>query len=106
MPDRCLAAAISQSDVASQKQQSCIMAPPGNFVQLEGLQTELRNSNSADIDHLSTSELCALLNREDSTIHHAVESCIPVIADVIDAVSKRVRNGGRLFYIGAGTSGR
>jgi N-acetylmuramic acid 6-phosphate etherase len=82
------------------------MSSSGGFVQLAGLQTELRNSRSADIDHLSTLELCALLNSEDSTIHRAVESCVPVIADAIDTVAGRMRRGGRLFYIGAGTSGR
>lgn len=75
-------------------------------VQLAGLQTEDRNPRSVNIDRVSTLELCTILNKEDSTVPAAVEPCIPVIADVIDALSERVRNGGRVFYIGAGTSGR
>jgi N-acetylmuramic acid 6-phosphate etherase len=82
------------------------MAAPTKPIQLTGLQTEFRNANSVDIDHLSTLELCSVLNNEDATVHTAVTSCMPVIADVIDLVSQRIRKGGRLFYIGAGTSGR
>jgi N-acetylmuramic acid 6-phosphate etherase len=75
-------------------------------IQLSGLQTESRNPNSLDIDHLTTVELCSVLNKEDAGIPEAVASCIPAIANVIDVVSQRIRRGGRLFYIGAGTSGR
>ncbi|KAK1766583.1 hypothetical protein QBC33DRAFT_105269 [Phialemonium atrogriseum] len=80
------------------------MPPP--IVELARLQTENRNLRSANIDRVSTQELCKILNREDSLVPAAVEPCIPVIAEVIDALSERVRNGGRVFYIGAGTSGR
>ncbi|KAB5545816.1 putative glucokinase regulator family protein [Coniochaeta sp. 2T2.1] len=79
------------------------MSPP---VVLGGLQTEERNPSTLDIDRLSTLELCRVLNHEDSTVPSAVEQCIPVISEVIDALSERVRKGGRVFYIGAGTSGR
>jgi N-acetylmuramic acid 6-phosphate etherase len=75
-------------------------------VQLGGLQTEDRNPRTVDIDRVPTLELCRILNQEDTRVPTAVEPCIPVIADVIDVVSERMRNGGRLFYIGAGTSGR
>ncbi|KAJ9156770.1 Glucokinase regulator family protein [Coniochaeta hoffmannii] len=75
-------------------------------VQLAGLQTEHRNPRTVDIDRVPTLELCRILNREDSRVPSAVEPCIPVIAEVIDVLSERVRNGGRVFYIGAGTSGR
>ena len=80
------------------------MPPP--IVELALLQTENRNPRSANIDRVSTQELCNILNHEDSLVPAAVEPCIPVIAEVIDALSDRVRNGGRVFYIGAGTSGR
>lgn len=76
------------------------------IVQLAGLQTENRNVHTTGIDRVSTIELCQLLNQEDREVPAAVERCIPVIADVIDSLSERVRNGGRVFYIGAGTSGR
>ncbi|KAI0483475.1 putative glucokinase regulator family protein [Xylaria cf. heliscus] len=75
-------------------------------VQLAGLQTEDRNTQTANIDRVPTVELCRILNREDHEVPLAVERCIPVIAEVIDTLSERVRNGGRVFYIGAGTSGR
>lgn len=80
------------------------MAP--TVVQLAGLQTEDRNPRSAHIDTVPTEELCRILNREDANVSAAVENCVPVIAGAIDALSQRVRNGGRVFYIGAGTSGR
>lgn len=75
-------------------------------IQLAGLQTENRNARTANIDRVSTDGLCRLLNREDQEVPLAVERCIPFIAKVIDVLSERVRNGGRVFYIGAGTSGR
>ena len=81
-----------------------IMSTP--VVQLAGLQTEHRNPRTVDIDRVPTLELCGILNREDSRVPSAVEPCITVIAEVIDVLSERVRNGGRVFYIGAGTSGR
>jgi N-acetylmuramic acid 6-phosphate etherase len=76
------------------------------IVELAGLQTENRNPRSANIDRVSTEELCRILNREDSQVPRAVESHIPVIAEAIEVLTVRVRNGGRVFYIGAGTSGR
>ncbi len=75
-------------------------------IQLAGLQTECRNARTAEIDQVPTLELCRILNREDREVPWAVEQCIPVIAKVIDTLSERVYNGGRVFYIGAGTSGR
>ncbi|KAJ2993880.1 hypothetical protein NUW58_g1709 [Xylaria curta] len=79
---------------------------PTTFVQLAGLQTESRNTQTINIDRVSTLELCRILNWEDRKVPRVVEQCIPVIAGVIDTLSDRVRNGGRVFYIGAGTSGR
>ena len=80
--------------------------PATPIIELGGLQTETRNPQSVDIDKVSTQELCRILNREDSQVPQAVGKCIPVIAEAIEALSERVRNGGRVFYIGAGTSGR
>jgi N-acetylmuramic acid 6-phosphate etherase len=80
------------------------MPPP--VVELAGLQTENRNPRSANIDRVSTEELCRILNREDSQVPKAVEPHIPVIAEAIEVLTERVRKGGRVFYIGAGTSGR
>jgi len=75
-------------------------------VDLGGLQTERRNPNSSDIDKVSTIELCQIINREDATIARAVSKYIPVIAAAVDVLAARVRNGGRVMYVGAGTSGR
>lgn len=79
---------------------------PAPAVQLAGLQTETRNPRTVGIDRVSTLELCRILQREDGRIPAAVEPCVPVIAEVIDVLAGRVRRGGRVFYIGAGTSGR
>jgi N-acetylmuramic acid 6-phosphate etherase len=73
---------------------------------LKGLQTESRNPRSTDIDNVSALELCQIINDEDSTIPNIIKGCIPTIADAIDAVAPRVQRGGRVIYVGAGTSGR
>jgi len=70
------------------------------------LSTESANPASVDLDVLSTLELVGLINREDATVAAAVASQAPAIAEAIDRVSERLARGGRLFYIGAGTSGR
>ena len=73
---------------------------------LSGLQTEQINANSWEIDKISTFELCRVVNQEDATVAQAVSRCIPVIAAAIDSLAARVRAGGRVIYVGAGTSGR
>ena len=73
---------------------------------LEHLRTELRNPASASIDTASTAELLAIINSEDQKVAPAVASEIPQIARALDAIVERYQRGGRLFYIGAGTSGR
>ena len=73
---------------------------------LAALPTEARNPNSAQIDQLSTLEMLAVINREDQFVALAVERELPRIARAIDAISERLNQGGRVFYIGAGTSGR
>lgn len=55
---------------------------------------------------MSTLELLQGINAEDKTVAFAVEKCIPQIARLVDGAAERMRSGGRLFYIGAGTSGR
>lgn len=68
--------------------------------------TERRNPASANIDLMSTTELVALMNHEDSTVATAVAEELPQIAAAIDAIAAHMRQGGRLIYAGAGTSGR
>ena len=68
--------------------------------------TELRNEASATIDAASTLEIVDLINREDQLVAHAVAAERESIAAAIDVITQRLREGGRLLYIGAGTSGR
>ena len=73
---------------------------------LDKLTTESRNQNTLDIDKVSTIEMLQKINEEDKKVAIAVEKEIPQIADAIDKIVERMHNGGRLIYIGAGTSGR
>ena len=68
--------------------------------------TESDNENTREIDCVSTLEAVRLINAEDHLVADAVEKVIPQIAETIDRVVERLENGGRLFYIGTGTSGR
>jgi N-acetylmuramic acid 6-phosphate etherase len=73
---------------------------------LKNLSTEQPNRRSENLDKLPVKKLLQVINREDATVAHAVAKAIPQIEKVVRAVSKRLARGGRLFYIGAGTSGR
>jgi N-acetylmuramic acid 6-phosphate etherase len=68
--------------------------------------TEQENPRTTAIDSVSTLEAVRLINDEDKVVASAVEQVAPQIAEAIDNVVDRLRNGGRLFYIGSGTSGR
>jgi anhydro-N-acetylmuramic acid kinase len=68
--------------------------------------TEARNAASAEIDALPTLEMVRLINTEDTRVAEAVQVELSRIAAAIDAIAARMRDGGRLIYIGAGTSGR
>jgi N-acetylmuramic acid 6-phosphate etherase len=70
------------------------------------LLTEAQNPASAAIDALPTREMLAVINAADQEVAGAVERELPQIAAAIDAAVERMERGGRLFYIGAGTSGR
>ena len=58
------------------------------------------------LENKSTLEILTDINREDAKVAEAVKKCIPVIVPLVEKISERMKNGGRLFYIGAGTSGR
>jgi N-acetylmuramic acid 6-phosphate etherase len=73
---------------------------------LERLLTEQRNPESERIDSVPTADLLAIINREDRKVALAVEHEIPNIAAALDAIAERYQRGGRLFYLGSGTSGR
>lgn len=75
-------------------------------IDLTSMITESRNPASADIDSLPTLDMLRVINREDQTVALAVEKTLPQVAQVVDAVAQAFRQGGRLIYMGAGTSGR
>ncbi len=68
--------------------------------------TEQENPKTAGIDKVSTLDAVRLINEQDSCVASAVEEVLPDIATAIDAVVERLQSGGRLFYVGTGTSGR
>lgn len=70
------------------------------------LTTELTNPATAHIDRCTTLEMVKLINAEDKKIAAAVERTLPEVARAVDAIADSFNRGGRLFYIGAGTSGR
>lgn len=76
------------------------------MVNLEGIATEKRNISTLLIDELSTIDMLTLINNEDKTVPLAIEKILPDIAMAVDLITKQLQSGGRLFYIGAGTSGR
>lgn len=73
---------------------------------LEGLLTEQRNPASRNIDALPTEEVLRIINEQDRQVADAVMKEIPRIAMAVDTIVEAMKRGGRLFYIGAGTSGR
>ena len=75
-------------------------------INLTHLETEQSNTQSIGIDRSSTEEMLIMMNNEDEKVSKVVREQIPKIAQLIDGVHASLQTGGRLFYIGAGTSGR
>ena len=73
---------------------------------LSTLITEQRNPNSMHVDSLSALEIVQLMNDEDKQVPLAIEKCLPQIAQAVERIVAAFQQGGRLVYIGAGTSGR
>ena len=73
---------------------------------LQHLTTESQNEASQGFDTKSALEIARIINHEDAKVAAAVKKAIPEIAQVIDQVARSLRDGGRLIYIGAGSSGR
>src|SRR6516162_2196544 len=73
---------------------------------MDHLQTEARNPASTKLDELTGLEVVRLMNAEDARVIPAVASQAEAIARAIEAIAERLRDGGRLIYAGAGTSGR
>src|SRR5688572_25441344 len=68
--------------------------------------TETDNPNTSEVDKVSTLDAVRLINSEDKLVAEAVEKVLPDVARAIDRIVERLDGGGRLFYIGTGTSGR
>lgn len=77
-----------------------------NYMELEKLTTEQRNPASMALDQMSALEILNVINQEDKKVAKAVETVLPKVNDAIEHIYKAFKNGGRLFYVGAGTSGR
>lgn len=73
---------------------------------IKSLSTEARNKNSYNIDTKSTKEILSIINEEDKKVAYLIAEELDDITKVVDAVVEAFKNGGRLIYVGAGTSGR
>jgi len=76
------------------------------FDEISSLSTEQRNPRSLNIDSKSTAEILKIINDEDKEVPFAVERELPFITKAVDVIVEALKNGGRLLYFGAGTSGR
>jgi N-acetylmuramic acid 6-phosphate etherase len=76
------------------------------MMKFEHLLTETRHPDTAEIDQLSTLEMLEVINAADRSVADAVHAELPRIAQAVDGIAERMEKGGRLFYTGAGTSGR
>lgn len=76
------------------------------FDEISNLSTEQRNPRSMNIDAHSTAEIIKIINDEDKLVPFAVEKELPYIEQAVEVIVKAIKNGGRLLYFGAGTSGR
>lgn len=77
-----------------------------SLIKLEGLSTETRNIQTMDLDTLSVRQILTLMNQEDAKVAPAIEVAIPAIEEAVLAIDQAFKAGGRLIYMGAGTSGR
>ncbi len=82
------------------------MLPSDNIFSEPMINTTEKDSNYQDLDKMSVLELLNNINKEDKTVPLAVEAAIPQIEALVKVAVDRMKSGGRLFYIGAGTSGR
>ena len=75
-------------------------------MQLKELSTERRNRTTENLDRMTTAELVGAMNREDAVVPRAIKRVLPAIAIAIDEIARCFAAGGRLIYVGTGTSGR
>lgn len=76
------------------------------MVKIDNLKTENRNSKTEELDSLSISEILKIMNEEDNNVLATIKDAIPAIENLIEQTVNAYSNGGRIIYIGAGTSGR
>lgn len=77
-----------------------------NIIKVNFTRITEQSSNYNDLDKMSVNEILDNMNKEDQSVPKAVERAIPQIEPAVDEIVNKLSNGGRLFYIGAGTSGR
>ena len=94
------------SDIKNPAPQSPPTANSLSIEVLNGFTTEQRNDASYDIDSKNSLQIVSIINNEDKKVPLAVEKILPEIAALVDDIVIAFKKGGRLFYIGAGTSGR
>ena len=75
-------------------------------MQLKKLKTETSNRASANLDQLNALQIATLMNRQDARVPHVVRRVLPQVAEAIDLIARQLARGGRLIYVGTGTSGR
>jgi N-acetylmuramic acid 6-phosphate etherase len=73
---------------------------------LAQLETEGRNQRTSNLDALPTAELVKVFNEENHVVADSIDPLLPRLAELVDEIAKRMRSGGRIIYVGAGTSGR
>ncbi len=76
------------------------------MINLRGMMTESRNSASMNLDEMTPLEIVTVMNSEDAKVPEAIKSQLPMIAQAVTFCADGIRKGGRIIYIGAGTSGR
>jgi N-acetylmuramic acid 6-phosphate etherase len=74
--------------------------------QLKELTTERRNRASEHLDSMTALAMVSLMNREDAIVPRAIKKVLPALAEAVDVIAASLANGGRLIYVGTGTSGR
>ena len=94
-------ATLTQNLIANTEKPAPKPAP-----ELHSLPTERMNEASAGLDTKSALDIARIINQEDAKVANAVKKALPEIALVIDTVARSLRDGGRLIYVGAGSSGR
>ena len=76
------------------------------MINLDKIATEQRNQASSHIDQVSTLEMVTIINNEDKKVPEAITPLLPKIAKAVEIIAAHLHQGGRLFYVGSGTSGR